>query len=235
MRELDFQIVGVESAANGLTPLLHFRLRITVTPGSERIQGLLLNTQIQIQSPQRIYSSVEKERLYDLFGPPDQWGQTLRNRLWAHANANVGPFDGNVETVLPVPCSYDLNLAAVKYFYALAEGDVPLLFLFSGSVFYATPEGRVSVERISWSKECVYRLPVRTWRDLMEKHYPNSAWLYLQRQCFDQLYAYKRRHGLATWEQTMERLLEHADEPVPIKAAGAAHAALRAGLQEAAA
>src|SRR5207249_3980336 len=111
--------------------------------------------QIQIQSPQRAYSSQEKERLFDLFGPPEAWGQTLRNRLWTHSTATVGPFTGATQTVLAVPCSFDLNLAATKYFYALSSGEVPLLFLFSGSLFYATDDGRLQVERLSWSKECV--------------------------------------------------------------------------------
>ncbi|HWI60061.1 MAG TPA: DUF6084 family protein, partial [Bacillota bacterium] len=160
------------------------------------------------QPPQRAYNPQEKERLFDLFGSPEQWGQTLRNRLWAHANVTVGAFTGSTDTVLPVPCTYDLNLAAAKYFYALEAGEVPLLFLFSGSLFYTTPEGRLQIERISWSKECGYRLPVATWRELMERLYPNCAWLYLQREVFDRLYAYRRRHRLATWEQAIEQLLE---------------------------
>ena len=103
MPDLDFQITGVEPATRGLTPLLQFRLRITSISGREEIQGLLLNAQIQIQSPQRSYSETEKERLFELFGPPEQWGQSLRNRLWTHANTAVGAFTGETQVVLPVP------------------------------------------------------------------------------------------------------------------------------------
>jgi hypothetical protein len=42
---------------------------------------------------------------------------------------------------------------------------------------------------------------------MIENHYPNSAWLYLQRDVFERLYEYKRRHGLPTWEQAIEQLL----------------------------
>jgi hypothetical protein len=204
--DLDFKVVGVEAATRGLTPLLHFKLEIT-TPSPEPIQALLLNAQIQIQSPQRSYTNGEKEKLVELFGTPERWGQTLRNRLWTHTNATVGHFTRGTEAILAVPCSYDLNLAAAKYFYALDDGDIPLLFLFSGSIFYTTAEGRLQVERVSWNKESAYRLPVQTWKNLMESHYPNSEWLYLQRETFDRLWAYKRRNGLATWEQTVEHLL----------------------------
>lgn len=210
MPELDFQIVGVEAASRGLTPLLHFKLKVT-TPATEPIQALILNAQIQIQSPQRSYTPAEKERLVELFGTPERWGQTLRNRLWTLTNTTAGSFTRETEAILPVPCSYDLNLASAKYFFALESGDVPLLFLFSGSVFYTTPEGRLQVERVSWNKECTYALPVQTWRGLMEQHYPNSGWLYLERETFDRLSEFKRRNGLATWENTIEQMLAAAE------------------------
>ncbi|RZJ57419.1 MAG: hypothetical protein EOO55_03465 [Hymenobacter sp.] len=34
-----------------------------------------------------------------------------------------------------------------------------------------------------------------------------GTWLYLHRDAFERLAAYKRHHGLATWEQTIERLI----------------------------
>ncbi len=229
MPDLNFQITGVEAVAHGLTPLLHFKLRIDAVPATDPIQALLLNAQIQIQCPQRAYTAPEQARLLDLFGPPERWGQTLRNRLWTHANTTVGAFTGGTDTILPVQCTYDLNLATAKYFYALEAGEVSLLFLFSGSVFYANPQGRLQVGRISWNKECVHRLPVQVWRDLMEQHYPNRGWLSLHREVFDRLCAYKRQNGLATWEETIEQLLRN-EEPRPNRPPDAApipHSALR--------
>jgi Family of unknown function (DUF6084) len=207
MPDLDFQVTGIEPSARGLTPLLHFNLEISNQPVTEQIQAVMVQAQIQIQAPQRPYNDREKERLEDLFGTPDRWGQTLRNRLWAHASATVRPFSGSTETVLPVQCTYDFNVIATKYFYALEGGEVPLLFLFSGTIFYASPGGGLQVQQISWDQECVYRMSVRVWAELMNYHYPNSAWLSLGRDVFDKLTAFKRRHGLLTWDQTIERLL----------------------------
>lgn len=207
MPNLDYRVTGVEAAARGLTPLLHFRLEITNTPADETIHAVILQAQIQIQSPQRSYNPQEKEKLADLFSSPDRWGQTLRNKLWAHSSVSVSQFAGRVETVLPVPCTYDLNVAATKYFNALETGDVSLLFLFSGTVFYALPDGRLQAERISWTKESVFRMPISIWHQMMDQHYPNSAWIYLHRDVFERLLAYKRDHGLPTWEATLERLL----------------------------
>jgi hypothetical protein len=207
MTDLSFQITGVEPITHGLIPLLQFKLRITNTPATQTIQAVMLHAQVQIQSAQRAYTPAEKDRLVEIFGAPDQWGQTLRNRLWTHINVTVPTFTGRTDMSVPVPCTYDLNVIGGKYFYALEGDEVPLLFLFSGSVFYKTTDERLQIERVSWEKECTYRMPVRVWQELMEYHYPNSVWLYLQRDMFDRLYAYKREHGLATWEQTIEHLL----------------------------
>ena len=207
MPDLNFQITGVEAVENGLTPLFLFKLQISNARANENIGGVVLNAQIQIQPAQRSYDSAEKEKLVELFGAPKRWGETLRNRLWAHANTAVGPFKGRTEVNLPVPCTFDMNVASAKYFYALQEGEVSLLFLFSGSIFYTAPDGRLQIERISWNKECVFRMPIQMWRELMERHYPNSAWVGLHRDVFDQLYRYKRENGLATWEQVVENLL----------------------------
>jgi hypothetical protein len=207
MADLSFKITGVEAVARGMIPLLQFKLQVANTPATKAIQAVILNAQIQIQSAQRAYTPQEKDRLVEMFGTPDRWGQTLRNRLWTHVNVTLPPFTGNTEVLLPVPCTYDLNVIGGKYFFALEGDDVPLLFLFSGTVFYQTADERLQIQRISWEKECSYRMPVRVWRDLMEQHFPNSAWLYLQRDVFDRLYDYKRQHGLATWEQTLERLV----------------------------
>lgn len=205
MLDLDFEVTGLEAVSRGLTPLLQFKTRITT---SRPVQAMLLTAQIQIMAPQRAYSPAEKEKLLELFGTPDRWGQTLRNQLWTISNATVGAFETATETSLPVPCTFDLNVAATKYFHALDGGDVPLQFLFSGSTFYAGENGGLQVSRISWNKECTYRMPTQAWKDLMEEHFPNSAWLYLRRDVFDKLWEYRRRQGLATWEQTLEQLLQ---------------------------
>ena len=131
MPDLDFRITGAEPAARGLTPLLHFKLEVTNSPPTEMIHAVILQAQIQIQSPQRHYDDQEKEKLVELFGTPDRWGQTLRNKLWTHTGASLGQFTGRAETILPVQCTYDLNVIATKYFQALGTGEAPLLFLFS--------------------------------------------------------------------------------------------------------
>jgi len=213
MPDLQFRVTGVEPTVRGLIPLLQFKLEIGNEPATQPIHTAILQVQIQIEPARRRYSATEKEKLVELYGSPDRWGQTLRNSLWTHAVTTLRGFTGNTTALLPVPCTYDLQVSAAKYFFALEEGDVSLLFLFSGTVFYDAA-GRLQAELIPASKEARFRLPIDHWRTLMEQHYPNSAWLALRRDVFDQLYAYKRQHGLLTWEEAVERLLAErsADE-----------------------
>jgi hypothetical protein len=216
--DLDFTITGVAEAAHGLTPLLHFKVGITNTPPDETIQSVILQAQIQIEAPQRSYSESEKPKLIDLFGTPDTWGTTLRPKLWTLSNTTVRTFAGNTEAILPVPCSFDLNVAGTKFFYALEGGEVPLLFLFSGTIFYAAPDGHLQVQQISWNKECNYRMPIGIWQKMMDHHYPNSAFISLERGVFDRLYEYKRSAGVSSWEQVIDKLLAQKTEAAATEA-----------------
>jgi len=217
MPDLAFSIAGLDPATRGLTPLLGFRVEITNTPAGERIHAVLLQAQIQIQAAQRRYSAGEKEKLSELFGPPEQWRDTLRAKLWTHATANVPAFTGTTTAVLTVPCTFDLDVAATKYFHGLDDGDIPLLFLFSGSVFYEDNDGRLQVQPISWKSEAAWKMPVRAWRELIDHHYPGIAWLPLSRDNFERLHAYRRAHHLATWDRALEQLLpEYETSEVPV-------------------
>jgi uncharacterized protein DUF6084 len=218
MPDLNFQVEGVEPQRFAAAPILLFKLRITEAETAGRqptpIHAIALRCQVRIEPARRRYSATERERLLDLFGTPERWGQTLRPMLWTHVSAVVPPFTGAGAVDLPVPCSYDFSLAATKYFDALQEDGIPLCFLFSGTIFHRTGEDTLQVAQISWEKEAYFRLPAATWRDLMNLYYPNSAWLCLRKDVFDRLNEYRSHHGLPTWEQTLERLLTAAEEAV---------------------
>jgi hypothetical protein len=126
----------------------------------------------------------------------------------------IPQFTGITTADLQVPCTFDFSVATTKYFNGLAEGDIPVCLMFSGTVFYADESGALRVAPISWDKETKFRLPLKVWKDMMDAYYPNTAWLCLRRDVFDQLYQYKVRHGIPTWEQAMEKMLAHTEEIV---------------------
>ena len=129
----------------------------------------------RIEATRRTYAPEDRERLIELFGVTHRWKDTLQSMLWTHTNVQVPAFDGQRIVELPVPCSFDFNVAATKYFFGIEGGEVPLVFLFSGTVFYRDAGGFLQMDLISWSKEASYRLPVRIWQELMDFYYPNSA------------------------------------------------------------
>lgn len=206
MPDLNFEITGAEAIPYAVTPQLAFKLAIANATG-EAIHTVALRCQIQLETARRRYNGQEQNGLRDLFGEPSRWGQTLKTMLWTHANLIVTAFEGGTQVDLPVECSFDFNIAATKYFAGLEDGSIPMLFQFSGTVFYAADDGALQVSPISWSKETKFPLPVKVWREMMEIYYPNSAWLSLRRDVFDSLYRHKVRHGIPTWEQALEGMI----------------------------
>jgi Family of unknown function (DUF6084) len=213
MPDLDFQIEGAEVTGFAATPTIAFKLRVTNGNQREVIHSVALRCQIQIEVTRRRYAAEEQVKLRDLFGEPERWSQTLRNVLWTHASVNVPPFEAATVVDILLPCTFDFNVAATKYFHGLGDGDVPLCLMFSGTVFYSQDGGSMQVAPISWDKEARFRLPVKVWRDMMDSYYPGSAWLCLRRDVFERLYDYKVRHGIPTWEEALENMLA-AEETV---------------------
>jgi hypothetical protein len=213
MLDLSFKVEKAAPVAYAAAPLLNFALQIT-DASDKSIHAIALRCQIRIEPGKRRYEPPERERLTDLFGDTSRWGQTLRPMLWEHASVVVPPFHGNTTVNLPVHCTFDFNIAATKFFHALENGEVPLVMLFSGTVFYVSEDESLKVAQIPWDKETTFRLPVRVWREMMEMYYPNSAWLCLRKDAFEQLDEFKRRHGIPTWEAAIEKLLAAEDAQV---------------------
>ncbi len=195
MPDLNFEVVDAEAPAFAAVPTLIFKLRIENAIRQENIHSVVLRCQIQINVTRRRYS-----------------GDTLRPFLWTHANTTVPQFSESITVDLPVPCTYDFEVAGTKYFDALGDGEIPLTFLFSGTIFYEGETGNLQVGQISWSKEATYRLPVALWREMIERYFPNSAWIRMRKDVFDRLYQYKATHSLPTWEEVFVQLLQASGE-----------------------
>ena len=211
MPDLDLEVISAGAEPDTLIPILNFRVRIREGEG-RRVDAISLRCQIMVQATRRTYAPGEQDALLDLFGKPARWGTTLKTMLWTHASTDVSGFTGTTEAIVPVPCTHDLTVTAGKYFFALEAGEVPLMFQFSGTVFWRDENGSLQVAPIPWSKESAYRLPVSTWRALMEEHDPDSAWLCLRRDTIDKLNRYKARSGVPGWDAALARLLDAADE-----------------------
>ena len=211
MPELSFKIEQASMLPFAASPTIAFQLHVSNAVEDQAIHTIALNCQIQIEVTRRRYSAEEQQQMLDLFGEPDRWSQTLRNLLWTNVSAVLPGFTDCTQADLRVPCTFDFNIAATKYFEGLAGGEIPLNMMFSGTVFYADPDGSLQVAPISWDQEAKFRLPVRVWREMMLTYYPNGAWLHVRRDVFDRLYRYKMQRGIPTWEQALESVLPLED------------------------
>lgn len=205
MPELAFSCVGVTVDPFAAAPGFVVSLRITETSGVE-VDAIALRCQLRIEPHRRRYSPAEISRLTDLFGDVSRWGETLKPLQLALVSVMVPGFTGAVDVRMDVPCSYDLEVASGAYFAGLDDGEVPLLMLFSGTVF-ARWAGRLRVAQVPWSKEITYGLPVSMWRQMIDTHFPASGWIRCHRSTLDELRRFKAAHALPTWDATLRALL----------------------------
>lgn len=203
--ELDFRILDAQPQDYTAVPTIVFRLAIE-SRGGHPIRSAVLDTQIQIAARGRPYGPEEEEALADLFGAPERWGTTLRTLSWLRTTRVVPAFEQSTTIDLPVTCTYDLDVLASRYFGGLQSGEIPLEFLFSGTVFYSGGEGTLQTARISWEKEAAFGLPVEVWRRTMDRHFPGTAWLRVSQATYDRLSAERARRGDADFEGTLSEL-----------------------------
>jgi hypothetical protein len=202
---LAFEVLDVVPQQHAAAPTLLFRLRVTESSGAA-VHAIALRAQLRIEPQRRPYDADEQLGLADLFGTSERYTSTLKPFLWTHASAMVQGFQGSRELDLPVACTYDFEVSATKYLHALRGGDVPLVLLFSGTVFTRGETG-FAVEQLSWSLEAGCRMPVSTWHELMDIYFPGSGWIRLDRDTISALARYRSARGLTSWEHTVADLL----------------------------
>jgi hypothetical protein len=236
MSDLEFSIVSAEPKMHAASPTIRFVLHIRhgelamamdgasfaraqdvlepTGPPPSSVEAIVLRVQIRLEPQWRTYTDAEKPLLEDLFGTPDRWGTTLRALSWADVPVMVPAFTGQTQADVNVPCTYDFDFAAARYFSALEDGDIPLRFFFSGSIF-RTGESGFSAERVSWSSECAYRMPYTVWRDAMRACYGEAVVLRIDRETFEHLQRVRAETGARSWDEVI--LSRHGElvEPPP--------------------
>jgi hypothetical protein len=207
---LEVAVLGAEVERFAAVPTLSLQLRLT-DPAHEPVHAAVLRAQVRIEPERRRYQPDERTALAELFGNDEQWATSLRPFLWTELVTSVGRFEGSADLRVPMTCTYDFEVAAARYLHAVREGEVPLVLLFSGTVFRVTG-GRLAVEPVPWSAEARLRLPVATWRAAMDRFFPGSGWIRLPTGTIDALARFKTDRALATWDATLRALLACAGE-----------------------
>ena len=208
MTFISIRVLDARPSAQTAAPGVTFRLRIeTISPGT--VHAIALRCHTRIEPKGRRYAKEEQTRLYELFGDVSQWERTLRSATWAHSTVLVPSFERQIEVDMPVACTYDLEVAAAKYLNAIRDGEVPLAFFFSGSIFTVGSSGMM-VEPVSWDLEASFRMPVRVWGAAMDQFFPGGGWIRLDRETIDRLQAFRGRHAVVSWDEAIDLLLAQA-------------------------
>jgi hypothetical protein len=208
MSELKFKVEGARAEPYAAVPTISLALRVEDDSGAS-VNAIALRCQIQIEPQRRRYSSEEQARLAELFGETPRWGDTLKPFLWTNVSQMLTAFEVSTLVQMPVQCTYDFEVAATKYLHSLDDGEIPLVVLFSGTVFTRNGAG-LQASQVPWHAEAPYRLPVSVWRTMMDFYFPNSGWLRLRRETLDQLLKLKARLAMPTWDDVLEALMKEA-------------------------
>lgn len=205
--EPQFEALAMRPVRHAAAPMLALDLQIS-EPSGRRIHMIGLTIQLMLEPARRRYDEATRERLTGLFGAPQRWAVTTHSLLWAQLDVVVPAFTGATTVAVPVPCSYDLELAAAKYLYSLPGGQAPLALHFNGVVYYPGEDGSLQMVLVPWSRSIDFHMPVAVWRKTVEHYYPGTGWVALGTHTLDALERERVANGLPTFDACIARLLK---------------------------
>ena len=209
--EPEFSVLSARPVRYAAAPMLALDLEVS-EPSGHPVYMVALTIQLMIEPARRTYDAATRERLIELFGPPERWAVTTRSLVWSKLDVLVPAFTGRTTVSVPIAVNYDLELAAAKYLHSLPNGVAPLALHFNGTIYYRDPDGGLQMVLVPWNKSIDFGMPVAVWHQTIEHYYPNTGWVALQTQTFEALQRAKLDRGLATIDACVQALLqEHRD------------------------
>ena len=183
--------VGADDAA---APTLSFALGVTETSGRE-VFTIALTAQINIDPARRSYDAETRAALVELFGDARALGARPRKSfLWAQVSTLVPSFTGrdDVHAARPVHVRPRARRGQVPLQPARRRGAAQLPLHRLGAATAATTASCRSCSSRGRARRD-WRMPVATWREMMERHYPNGAWVRAARRHASRALSRRRR------------------------------------------
>jgi hypothetical protein len=205
--ELEFAVLSTRSSRYAATPMMTLDLQVSEQAGRS-VYMIALTIQLMIEPARRRYDDATRERLLELFGPPERWAVTTRSIVWCQLDVLVPAFTGSTIVTVPIQCSYDMEVAAAKYLYSLPDGEAPLALHFNGTIYYPAQDGGLQMVLVPWTQSIDYRMPVSVWSETVEQYYPNTAWVALRSETLDAVQRAKLDRGLATIDSCIAALID---------------------------
>ena len=203
----EFAVLGARPVRYAASPMLALDLQVS-EPSGRQVYMIALTIQLMIEPARRRYDDATRERLLELFGPPERWAVTTRSLVWSQLDVVVPAFTGSTTVAVPLACSFDHELAAAKYLHSLPDGEAPLALHFNGMIYYRRDDGGLQMVLVPWTKSIDFRMPVSVWRETIEHYYPGTAWVALRAQTLEALQRAKLDRGVATLDACVAELLQ---------------------------
>jgi hypothetical protein len=208
--DVSFEVLAAGSLERTAAPTLSFSARISDPSGIE-VYTVALSVMFTIEPGKRSYDPEARERLAELFGEPERWASTTGAFRWAQVDVLVPSFNGEAVFEIQVPCTYDHEIAATKYFAGLRDGVVPLQLHFNGTLFYRGEGGQLQMMMLPWDLSVRHDLPIETWGEMIDRHYPEGTWIRLEKETLDRLRRLKTGGGMATYDRVVADLLDSGE------------------------
>ena len=205
--EPEFEVLGARAVKYAAAPMLMLDLQVSETSGRP-VYMIALTIQVMLEPARRRYDDPTREKLLELFGPPERWSVTTRSLVWCQLDVLVPAFTGSTTVSVPISAAYDLELAAAKYLHSLPDGEAPLALHFNGTIYYPGDDGGLQMVLVPWTKSIDFRLPVSVWRETVNHYYPNTGWVALRTETLRELQRAKLDRGLATLDATVSALID---------------------------
>lgn len=205
MTRLRFSVERATAVAPAAQPTLAVTIAVHGDDDAA-VANIALRVAVRVDPGRRTYSDDEAAALVDVFGVRERWGDTLRPFHWTEAQCAVPAFSRTTTTTLALPSSPDFDAAASRYCSALSSGTLPLLLLFSGTVFLATPTG-LRIDPVPLSAEARFDLPLATWTAALDGFAPGARALLLSRDLLVRLEKLRAATQAPTLAAALERLV----------------------------
>ena len=205
--EPEFTVVGARPDEHAASPTVVFSLRVE-EPSEREIYMIALSVRILVDPAGRGYDEEAREALSDLFGPAEQMAGSMQSMVWGQVAVLTPSFTGETTFDVPVPCTYDLEVATAKYFASLPDGVAPLDFHFNGTIYYSGEDDRLQIVHVPWSCTARYRMPIAVWRQAVAARFAQMGWIRLHEQTLARLRRRQAERGAPSFDALVAELLE---------------------------
>ena len=160
MPDLSFTVESAESVPFAAAPTLVVQAARKNAEPDETIHTVVLRARSRLKSTRRRYSDAEKASCSICSASrtlePDAALHAVDPRQRRYSRRSPAAPWPICRCLAPsISMSPPPNIST-----ASRDGEIPLNLLFSGTVFYARPDGTLQVAPIPWDKETRFRLPV---------------------------------------------------------------------------